>query len=106
MYTDAKELFQHCDLFQRTRKPLRKDKMMLRPQVTLHAFDKWTIDFVGPINPLRKHTSTRYIITTTEYLTRWVEAKPVKNCDAVTTVQFIFKNIITRFGCPVILMSD
>ena len=48
----------------------------------------------------------RYIITGTKYLTRWVEAKAVSNCDATTTAQFLFENIISRFGCLVILMSD
>ena len=80
--------------------------MSLRPQITLWAFDKWAIDFVGPINPLGKQTGARYIITGTEYLTRCAEAKAVRNCDAATAAQFIFENIITRFGCPIILMSD
>ena len=48
----------------------------------------------------------RYIITGIEYLTRWVEEKVVRNCDAAAAVQFIFESIISRFGCPVILMSD
>jgi hypothetical protein len=61
---------------------------------------------VGPINPPRKCTGARYIITATEYLTRWAEAREVKDCSANTTGRFIFDDIITRFGCPRILMSD
>jgi transposase InsO family protein len=74
--------------------------------MTLQEFEKWAIDFMVPINPPGKRTGERYIITATEYLTRWVEARAVKDCSATTTVRFIFDDIITRFGCPNILMSD
>ena len=80
--------------------------MPLVPQVTLQAFDKWAIDFVGPINPPAKKSGARYIITATDYLTRWAEAQPVKNCSAATATQFIFDHILSRFGCPHVLMSD
>ena len=80
--------------------------MPLKPHITLQAFDKWAIDFVGPINPPGKRTGTRYIITATYYFTRWVEAAPVKDYSAATVAQFIFENILTRSGCPRILMSD
>lgn len=75
------------------------------PQVTLRPFDKWAIDFVGPINPTTKKSETRYIITTTEYLTWWAEAQAVKDCSSAMAAHFIFENIVTRFGCPKILMS-
>ena len=39
-------------------------------------------------------------------MTRGVEAKPVKDCSSDTAAQFIFENIVTRFGCPRVLMSD
>jgi transposase InsO family protein len=61
---------------------------------------------VGPINPPGKRTGARYIIIVTEYLTRWAEARVVKDCSETTTARFIFDDIITRFGCPKTLMSD
>jgi len=80
--------------------------MPLVPQVTLQAFDKWAIDFVGPINPIVKRSEARYIITATDYLTRWTEAQAVKDCSVGSVTRFIFEHIITWFGCLRILMSD
>ena len=80
--------------------------MPLKPQITLQAFDKWAIDFLWPINPLGKQTGAKYIIIVIDYLTRWTEAAPVRDYSTSTTTQFIFENILTRFGCPRILMSD
>jgi transposase InsO family protein len=84
----------------------RRDEIPLELQLTIQAFEKWAIEFVGPINPLGKRRAARYIITAIEYLTRWAEAREVKDCSATTTTCFIFDDIITRFGCPKILMSD
>jgi transposase InsO family protein len=61
---------------------------------------------VGSINPPGKRTGERYIITATEYLTRWVEARVVKDCSETTTAHFIFDDIINRFRCPKVLMID
>jgi transposase InsO family protein len=41
-----------------------------------------------------------------EYLTRWEEAALVKDCNAETTTHLLLEQVITRFGCPEILMSD
>eukprot|EP00253_Pinus_taeda_P011758 PITA_11758 len=79
--------------------------MSLNPQMTLQPFEKWEIDFVVPIKPQGK-IGAFYIITTTEYLTRWAEAQPVKDFTAATTAKFLFKNVLTQFGYPKILMSD
>jgi hypothetical protein len=41
-----------------------------------------------------------------EYITRWEEATPVKDCSIETTTHFLFEQVINKFRCPRILMSD
>jgi hypothetical protein len=60
LFKDVKEYSQSCDVCQRVGKPSRHDEVTLNPQVTLQAFDKWAIDFVGPINPQARRSGERY----------------------------------------------
>ena len=80
--------------------------MPLVSQVNLQDFEKWEIYFVGPIDPPGKKMGACYIITMTYYLTRWDEAALVKDCTTVTTALFLFYNVVIRFSCPNILISD
>ena len=48
----------------------------------------------------------QYIIIAVEYLTKWAEAKEIKAADAKQTAIFLYENIISRFGCAQILVSD
>jgi len=71
----------------------------------LQPFEKWVIDFVGHIQP-QGRMGTRYIITATKYLSRWVETQSVKDYTGATTTKFVFEYVLTRFRCPNIFMSD
>lgn len=68
--------------------------MPLNPQMTLHSFEKCASDFVGPIKSQGK-MGARYIITATEYLTRWAEEQPVKDCTAAIATKFLFEHVLT-----------
>ena len=37
---------------------------------------------------------------------KWAEAEPVKTCSSEIAANFIYENIITRFECPITLISD
>ncbi|XP_024163917.1 uncharacterized protein LOC112170863 [Rosa chinensis] len=42
----------------------------------------------------------------TDFFTKWVEAEPLKEASGATIRQFIFHNIICRFGIPEALVSN
>ena len=70
------------------------------------TFEIWAIDFIGPFPILAKRTGARYIKTAIEYVTKWEEVEPVDTCSIKIDTKFIYENIMTRFGCPLTLISD
>ena len=48
----------------------------------------------------------KFLLVDTDYFTKWVEAKPLDNIRDVDAKRFIWKNIVTRFGVPHVLISD
>ena len=63
------------------------------------AFAKWGIDFVGPIDPPTMQTYTQYIITTIDYVTKWVEIKATQKNDSYTTISGGTTTITTSGSC-------
>ena len=76
------------------------------PIMPLDPFQKWGLDFVGPVKPKASKSGNRYILVATDYCTKWVEAVALKDNKASSVARFLYKNIMTRFGCPVELVSD
>eukprot|EP00253_Pinus_taeda_P002875 PITA_02875 len=85
-------------------KPTPRDEMPLQPQVTLEPFEKWHMDFVGPINPPSRQRS--YIIVCTDYLTKWAETKAIKATTEEKVAKFLRENIFYKFGYPRELVTD
>ena len=48
----------------------------------------------------------KYLLVGTNYFTKWVEAKPLANVRDMDAKRFVWKNIVTRFGAPYVLISD
>ncbi|OAE33727.1 hypothetical protein AXG93_3363s1010 [Marchantia polymorpha subsp. ruderalis] len=95
-----------CDNWQRMGRPTPTTRWPLVPIIPLAPFEKWGSDFVGPIQPATRHTRRRYILVATDYATKMVEAEATRKDDAATVSKFLFELIITRYGCPLELVSD
>lgn len=67
--------------------------------VPLAPFEKWGVDFIGPIQPLESHKH-KYIILAADYGTKWVEERATPKNDAETSAKFRFERILLRFGHP------
>jgi transposase InsO family protein len=106
MFKDAYQYARRSDPCQRIDKPIPSTTMSLVPLMALAPFEKWGIDFMGPIAPATRHGRKRYILVATDYATKWAEAMACKNNDAKTVIHFLYENIISRFGCPKELISD
>ena len=65
------------------------------------SFEKWGIDFIGPIN-----SQARYIIVATDYFTKWAKARAMRKTNAQSTAKFLYEQVISHYGCPLELISD
>ena len=68
----------------------------------------WAFDVVGPLSEIRTKAPKRksFILTATEYYTKWAEPEAFTEIKATTVVKFIKTNIIVRFGIPKALVTD
>ena len=48
----------------------------------------------------------KYLLVGTDYFTKWVEVEPLANIRDVDTKRFVWKNIVTQFSVPHVLISD
>jgi hypothetical protein len=67
---------------------------------------KWGLDFMGPIKPTSKYTRNKYILVTIYYATKWVETRALKINTTAVIANFLYECILTRFGCPLIIVTD
>ena len=78
--------------------------MPLQLQILIKPFEKWALDFIGPINPPSKQK--KYILVCTDYVTKWVEAKALVSATENSIVHFLYEDIFTRFGVPREIVTD
>lgn len=51
-------------------------------------------------------SKVKFLIVAVDYFTKWIEAEPLASISGRQVIKFMWKNIVTRFGIPKVLISD
>ena len=78
----------------------------LHQVLPLKPFQKWGLDFIGPFKPTAVRTGNLYILTSMDYSTKWEEAWALQDNPTLSMAKCLSRDVFTRFGCPVELVSD
>eukprot|EP00253_Pinus_taeda_P020383 PITA_20383 len=91
-----------CQIFEGKRKLL---PLPLKPISAERPFQQWGLDFIGEIHP-SSSGQHKWILTTTDYFTKWIEAIPCRQANDSIIMKFLETNILSRFGCPEKIITD
>ena len=67
-------------------------------------FAQWGLDILDPF-PLGTR-QMKFLVVAIDYFTKWVEAEPLASITQQNIKNFVWKNIVCKFGVPKVLVSD
>ncbi|KAL0320195.1 UNVERIFIED_CONTAM: hypothetical protein Sradi_5281000 [Sesamum radiatum] len=104
MVKDCINYAQRCQACQFHANFIHQPPEPLHPTVASWPFDAWGLDVVGPLT--KSSSGYLYILTATDYFSKWAEAVPVKEVKKENIADFIRINIIFRYGIPRYIITD
>ena len=104
MQEEAIQYTKRCDACQRHVSVQRQPATELTPLSSPWPFAQWGMDILGPFPPATG--GRKFLFVAIDYFTKWVEAEPAAQITEHKARDFVWKNIICRFGLPRTLITD
>lgn len=106
MEQDCYDIVRSCESCQKGKhKTVREDRVLKSVSVQgLRPFQKVAIDLAGPLPETA--LGNKYLIVMADYLSKWVEAVPVKDDRATTVASIFLTELVSRYGSPLEVVSD
>ena len=104
MLRDATDLDRKCKIFQEHSQIPHLPFEPLTSVTSPWPFQQWGLDILGPL-PIWKG-QCKFIIVAVDYFTKWAEAESLATIIEQKIRNFMWRNIICRFGIPEALVSD
>jgi hypothetical protein len=105
LFRDAHAYARKCKTCQVSVGREKRETIPLQSVTISRPFEQWGIDVIGEITP-NSSKQHKYILTATDYFTRWTEAIPLTHINEKVVIQFLEQQLITRFGLPSVLVFD
>ena len=84
--------------------PQCKPRAPLVPSKVGFPGERLAMDVVGPFP--KSDQGNKYVLIISDYFTRWTEAYPIPNQEAVTIAETLVMEYICRYGVPQYLHTD
>ncbi|XP_043804435.1 uncharacterized protein LOC122721306 [Manihot esculenta] len=100
----AEEFVRRCDICQRFANAINVPATLQSSISSPWLFSQWGIDILGPFPKTTRQK--KFVVVVVEYFSKWPEAEAIPIITARKMIDFVWGNIICRFGIPRILISD
>ena len=104
MRQDVKYWCAKCDICASKKAPCRKPRAPMQQYIVGAPWERMAIDILGPLP--KTYKGNRYLMVVEDYFTKWTEAIPIKDMEAITVAQKFAERIVTIFGVPLQIHSD
>lgn len=104
MFRDIAKYVRDCLSCKRYKVAQQQTPGKMQPSVNRLPWETVCTDFVGPLPRSKK--GNRYIAVFQDRFTKWIQCRPLRAATAKNVCQALYEEVITRFGCPRIIISD
>ncbi|CAH8583579.1 unnamed protein product [Schistosoma haematobium] len=104
IHEDVAEFCKNCSTCYAIKSPRQIPRAPLVPMTTEGPPQRVGIDIMGPLTMSKN--GNRYLLVMVDYFSKWCEAVPIPQQDALTVTRAFIDHWVSRYGAPLSLHSD